>query len=245
MAATRTARRGLKRNRGPASKMQGGRIRPPRECCAACTSLVRRAATRSIILTHARQPHQRTVDRAILPQPPASREPALPHLWNPHHSGFPSRVRSRILLPSLVVCSPRAFRLGMDPPICRSRLRRQAPRILQRLAIPVRRRPLVVGQNQRACLNFSVEGPCVLALKAVALSAPSLRPPNTLFYPDFTIGVQIQSTECSARPHDFSCCWRLSEHSFRSRSPRQLRRRTLAAFAPLITVTAALNRSVT
>jgi hypothetical protein len=46
----------------------------------------------------------------------------------------------------------------MDSPVHRPRLRRQTTRILQRLAIPLRRRPLVVGQDQRKGLIDTAMG---------------------------------------------------------------------------------------
>jgi len=112
---------------------------------------------RSIIPTHARQPDQRAVDRAILQQSPASHQSCVPHLWHSYHSGLSGSRSRRILLPSLVDLRGGTVRAGMDPPVRRPCVRRQAPGIFQRLAIPFRRRPLVVGEDQRKSLRTFVQ----------------------------------------------------------------------------------------
>src|SRR5437899_4932689 len=100
-----------------------------------------------MISTHARRTHQRAVDRAILDEPPAPGQSPLPYVWHSYDSRFSCSLRRRLLLASFVALRPGTIRDWMDPAVRGSRLRRQASRIFQRLAIPVCGGAMVVGEN--------------------------------------------------------------------------------------------------
>ena len=109
---------------------------------------------RSIIPTHARRTHQRAVDRAILEQSPTPHQPPLSHVRHSHHSAFGRSLCRQLLLPSALAVRAGIVRDRMDSPVHRPCRRRQTAGILQRLAIPIRRRALVVGENQRQSLMW-------------------------------------------------------------------------------------------
>src|SRR5579864_2292458 len=129
------------------------------------------------------------MDRSIFEKPSAPGQPYLPHVRHSHHSGFGRRVPRRFLLSSPVDLCAGTVRDRMDSPIRWPCLRGQAARIPQRLALSFRRRPLVVGQNQRQSLSA--------LCGAGALARLCLRPFATLFYACLTWG--SSSTESMQR----------------------------------------------
>jgi hypothetical protein len=96
------------------------------------------------------------MDRAILLQPPEPHKPPLPHPGHPNHHALGGSFSRQHLRPPPLAIRSRPLSPRMDSPIHRPRLRRQAPGILQRLAFPLRRRPLVVGENPRQSLEWCV-----------------------------------------------------------------------------------------
>ncbi len=160
-------------------RQSGKTVRVPHPSRVLCervgilTSVLARRGTltsnRSIIPSNARQPHQRTMGRTIRDQPSAPGQSPLPHFRHSHNFALSCSRRRGLLLSSPVALRSRSFRARMDSPIRRPRLRTQAARILQRLAIPLRRRPLVVGQDQRQSLMC---GPRLLPATACTFSTP-------------------------------------------------------------------------
>src|SRR5579863_7142621 len=89
------------------------------------------------------------MDCAVRDQPSAPGEPRLPYAGHPDDSRISGALRRYIFLSPPVGLRPRTLRSRMDLPVHRTRLRRQGTRVLSRLEIPVRRRPMVVGQGAR------------------------------------------------------------------------------------------------
>jgi hypothetical protein len=121
-------------------------------------SLKTAVSNRCMISTHARQPHQRAVGRAIFRKPPASNQPPVPHLRHSHDSYLSCSIRRGLLFSSSVALRAGSIRHRLDSSVHWPRLRRQAAGVFQRLAIPLRRSPLVVGQNKRQSLSQNAGG---------------------------------------------------------------------------------------
>ena len=97
----------------------------------------------------------------------------------PTHPSLHPAFRSRHFLPPVVAVRGGAISARMDLPIYRPCVRRQAAGVLPGLALPVRRRPLVVGKNSRQSLichsllplphRFSTPRFCSLANSSLAV----------------------------------------------------------------------------
>lgn len=107
---------------------------------------------------HARQSLQRPMDLSILRQPSTSTKSPVSYTWYSDHPDFGCTVRWQHLLSSPVGICFSPLSSGMDFTIRRPRVRRQTSGIFSRLAIPLRRRSLVVGEDSRQSLNSSVPG---------------------------------------------------------------------------------------
>ena len=127
------------------------RLNPP---ISVQTVIVQRSIPPLYHPPHAGQPHQRAVDLPIFLQPSESREPPLPYPGHPNHCALDRGFSSQRLRPWPVALRSRPFSARMASPIHRPCLRRQASGILQRLALSVRRRPLVVGQDPGQSLRL-------------------------------------------------------------------------------------------
>src|SRR5271167_1264830 len=79
----------------------------------------------------------------------------MPYLGDTGHSGFARLVPSQHFHSPVVALCACAFPGGMDAPIHRSRVRTQRARVFSRLAFPVCRRALVVGEDSRQGVRIS------------------------------------------------------------------------------------------
>src|SRR5439155_85607 len=94
------------------------------------------------------------MDRPVCDESHASGQPGDAHDRDPDDRRVASALRRRLVQDRLVAAPGRALRPRLDLSVHRPRLRRQATRVLQGPALPLRRAALVVREDPGPCVNY-------------------------------------------------------------------------------------------